>query len=424
MMDIAELQGRADAVESLLDGKFANDWIGIAYNTSTRTMHRLGRLAGYTTGANPGDGLLGPVFQRIQRYTVQSDGTIGGAISKVDKRHYEDGGVVPLDGSDGDILVKFDESYYLEQAYGNWLIWGVSDQAMFDCGFELAPPFRYDTAFFNGAYEGSLFDGKLRSIACDPGDGTSPVWPVTTRSGVWGSGGTLATIGQMEAWAKARGPNWGLLHFWDLWWRILLFRIRFASFNSQVMVGNGRSSLTGGDWINDQYIGRCGLGDSLTGMFGSISNGGSSGFLTDVNVIDGVENFGGNVWGGFIGMLMNNLQVYTKDLPPYPQDSVSTYTALTDIDGNGVVLPQGEGYLGEPLAGKAFMFDSLHTGASDVPVGDYVWSNNTGIRGGFSGAYSHGGSRVGVSALFLPNAPSSAASYLGGRARFRIPRGA
>ena len=407
-----------------LDGKFSKDFVGIAYNTSTREMRRLGRLAGSAVGVNPGDGLLGPVFQRIQRYTVQQNGTIGGAISKVDKRYYEDGGLVPLDGSDGDILVRFDEAYYLEQAYGDWLIWGVSDQAMVDCGFELAPPFLYDTAFFNGAYEGVLYNGELRSIARDPADGTSPVWPVSTRTGDWGSGGVSATIAKMEEWAKARGDNWGLVHFWDKWWRILLFRLRFASFNSQAMVGNGRSSLSGGSWENDSYIGRCGLGDELVGMFGSVSNGGTAGHPTDVNIIDGIENFGGNLWTGFIGMLMNNLQIYTKFLPPFPQNGVSEYTALTDIEGSNVVLTQGEGYLGEPRSGKAFMFDSAHDGASDVPVGDYCWSNNTGLRVGFSGAGSYSGSRVGVSALHLNSAPSYAYAYRGGRARFRIPRSA
>lgn len=415
-----KLQMQIDA----LTEKFAHDWVGIGYNTSTREIVRVGRLAGYPVGQNPGDGLLGLVFQRIQRHPVTTAGAIGKPISKVDKRYYEDGTLVPLDGDDGDIMVRFDEAYYYEAKLNDWLIWGVSDQEMADLGFVLPPPFLHDSAFFNGAYEASLYNSELRSIAKDPSDGSSPVWPVTTRTGSWGSGGTNATIAQLEAWAKARGENWGNLHFWDIWWRILLFRIRFAAYNSQSMVGNGRSGLSGGGWVNDQYIGRCGLGDGLTGMFGSVSNGGSAGYLTDVNVIDGVENFGGNIWEAFIGLLMNDLQIYTKNLPPFAQDSVATYTALTDIDANNVVLTQGEGYLGEPRSGKAFMFDSLRNGASDVPVGDYCWSNNTGLRGGFSGAGANSGSLVGVSALHLDHAPSGAYSFVGGRARFRVPRAA
>lgn len=415
MVDIA-------ATKSLLDGKFAHDWVGIAYNTSTREIRRVGRLAGYATGSNPGDGLLGPVFQKIKRWTINDAGLKLKSINKNNKLYHDDMTLVDRTGASGQVMVVFDEAYYYEAKYGNWLVWGVSDQQMTDLGFVRPPCFVSDSWFANGAYEGSLVSGKLSSIAVDPADGMYPVWPVSTRSGAWGSGGANVTIAQMESWGKARGADWGLMHFWDVWWRILLFRIRWAGFGSQALVGNGRANLSGGSWINDSYIGRCGLGDGVTGMSGSVSNGTTAGYLTDVNVIDGVENFGGNLYDGVIGYLMNNRQVFYKNEPPYAMDSIATYSPLLDLSGATVVMPATEGYLGEPLSGKAFMFDAAHTGSSTVPVGDYIWTNSEDLRVGLSGAASASGSFVGVSAWSSTGGTLLSTSIVGGRLRFRKRR--
>ncbi len=405
-----------------LDSNYRNDWVGIAYNKVTNQIKRVGKLEGAPVGVNPGDAALGTVFDNIQRWTMSDSGQKLKPISKTDKRYHTDGTLVDLTGASGQIMTVFDEAYYLEQELGDWLVWGVSAYPMTDMGFKQAPPFVENSWFANGAYEASVYNSKLCSIAKSPVDGVSPVYPVTTRTGEWGHAGL--TITAVEALGAARGTGWGNVHFWDVWWRTLLFRIRYASFNSQAMIGEGRTSLSGGTFVNGSYIARCGLGDTLSGHFGSVHNGGSAGYTTDVVLVDGIENAYGDVWEFLTGYLMSNYQVYYKNSSPYPIDSIATYTPITALDGSLVVLPATEGYLGTPRSGKAFMFDTAHNGSSASPVGDYCWSSQTGLRVALSGAVANDGSRAGVSALYSYDAPSVAAATLGGRLRFGKTRSA
>ena len=400
-----------------LEGKYSNDWVGIAWHP-TQGMFRLGRVAGYPVNEDPGDGLLGPLFANVKRYLITNDGQLSTPISKIDNLHHEDGTPVDRTGLSGQVMTVFNEGSYFNAKLGDYLIWGASEHPMPDLGFVTPPTFEQCTMFANGAYEGAELDGKLCSIAVDPADGISPVWPVTERSGDWGGSGV--TLSQLETWGKAQGEDWGNVHYWDIWWRILLFRLRFASFPSQAQpsIGNGRSALSG-SWVNDDLIGRCGLADVLPGAFAGSSTGDK---LADCNKVDLCENFGGNIWEWVIGYLMLDRQVYTKTAPPYPMNSVDDYEPLLDLEGVPVIMPASDGYLGNPLSGQAFMFDAAHDGTSVSPVGDYIWTNNNGYRVGRSGALSLSSSRVGVSAWNSSNGPSTAYAYSGGRLRFQKRR--
>jgi hypothetical protein len=183
------------------------------------------------------------------------------------------------------------------------------------------------------------------------------------------------------------------------------------------MVGNGRTALSGGDWLNDSYIGRCGLGDAAGGYHSAVQAGGTDGYLTDYSQVLGVENTYGNIWER-VASLVNDNAVYYKTKPPYDYSSVTGWTPLVDAWGDGITLPDTNGYAGVPHSGLGLVLPADVTGSSSTKMTDYFYQA-AGLRVFLVGGSTSNGSYAGPFYWNAGNAASSAYTFIGGRLCFK-----
>jgi hypothetical protein len=200
-------------------------------------------------------------------------------------------------------------------------------------------------------------------------------------------------------------------------WERLLMLVGFAGWNFQSMVGNGRTTLSGGDWLNDSYIGRCGLGDAAGGYHSAVQAGGTDGYLTDYAQVLGIENTYGNVWDRVVS-LISDLDVYYKLQPPFDYSSVMGWTPLVDALGDGITLPDTNGYAGVPHSGLGLVLPADVTGSSSTKMTDYFYQA-AGLRVFLVGGYAYCGAWAGPFYWAANNAASSAYALIGGRLCFK-----
>lgn len=416
-LDIAGLHGRADVLESEFSDLQSTQWIGAAYNTVTDSWVRLGSANGISAGSAPVCGLpiISPLFHpdRFCRVTLSDAGVETGDISWMDKRYYKTGALVDRSGGNGQVMVRYLPGYYKTGVTGNW-IWIALSHLPLE-GFALFPLFEGMSAVYQGAYEASAYNGKLCSIAISPADGTSPVWPVTTRTGAWGHAGLTTEV--TDALAAARGAGWQqsdlLLKIWERYLQI----VAFATFDVPAVCGAGRINLTGSNWINDELIGRLGLGDAVPGYYSAVQAGGTAGYLTDYSQCLGVENSWGNVWDR-VASLVSDGELYYKPQPPYNYAAVTGWTRLLDAAGAGITLPLVSGYAGVPHNGIGIVFPKDVTGSSSTRMRDY-YSYASGLRVLRVGGFSYNGSYAGPFCWSASDAASTTYSAFGGRLCFK-----
>jgi hypothetical protein len=310
-------------------------------------------------------------------------------------------------------------AYWRTWVVGDWIHVAISHLSL--AGFSLHPLFEGVEAAYSGGYEASVVNeegtDKFASIALDPADGVSPVYPATTRAGDWGHASLTTAAG--DTLSEARGAGWQQWDYLTLHWQWMLALVGFAGWNFQSMVGNGRASLSGGAWLNDSYVGKCGLGDAASGYYGSVSNGGSAGYLTDVSTLLGIENAWGNVWKRMVA-LIEDFQWYYKPLPPYNYGSVSGWTRLLDAAGDGVTLPETNGYGGVPFSGLAFGLPKDVTGTSSTRMSDYYYAQTSGgLRVPLVGGYSHFGTYAGPFCVAAADSATATDAHIGGRLCFK-----
>ena len=405
-------------------------YIGIAINTVTGEITRRGNWATQPVGSWIGDG-AGPLLSELQNVVLQDNGSIYKWISKINVNYHADGTPCDLSGANGQIMTHYKCGY---------VRYGAEDANVFTIdvshlplpGFVMHDAFAYASGnpFYLPRYEASRVPGTsvLSSICIDPRDGVSPVWPATQRSSdEWGipSG---ASPQYFLTLANNRGAGWKTAKFTWYAWHELLMSIGYASLNAQSRTGTGRTVLSGCTWVRDQdngnlgYIGRCGLGNDMP-QFGSISNGGTAGALTDVVVEGRRENTFGNVWKGLVDFLVDasgDRKVYIKHAPPYSTTSFADYETIKDADGVDIVLPDASGWKGYPFSGLGFFFSPVNNGNSSNFSGDYFWINTGGLRGGRVGAHAGNGSQAGGSTLYSYNGPAYACATIGSLLGFQV----
>jgi hypothetical protein len=392
------------------------DFIGVAYDTATDTWERLGAAKGEAVGQLPAGFMDHQIFRNLRRVVLKDDGTVYKGIQWNDFTKHEDGTAVDLTGGNGQIMMEYLPAYVLFTSDGTKQITCLSDKPL--PGFVLHPLFQGVSRAYSGAYEASVVDSKFCSIALDPADGVSPVYPATARAGDWGHAGLTTAAG--DTLSEARGAGWQQWDYLTCHWERMLMLVGFAGFNFQSMVGNGRASLSGGAWENDSYIGKCGLGDAASGYYGAVSNGGSAGYLTDVSTLLGVENAWGNVWKRNAALCSDNV-VHYKPLPPYDYGSVAGWTALLDAAGSGVTLPDTSGYGGVPFSGLAFGLPQDVTGTSSTRMADYFYANTggSGLRVPLVGGHAYRGVAAGPFCVAASYSATLAATDVGGRLCFK-----
>jgi hypothetical protein len=407
-----------DAVTNMLamtgdiGGATQSNYVGAAYNITTDTWQRLGSAQGLAVGSFPGT-YISPIFQRLRRVVLADDGTVYKGISWADFTKHEDGTDVDLTGGNGQIMMEYLPAYVKTGIWGDWYYILLSHLPL--DGFALHPVFTGLSAVYLGVYEGSVYNSKLCSIAKDPADGTSPVWPVTTRTGDWGH--ASLTTEATDTLAEARGSGWQQADFMTRHYERLLMLVAFAGWNFQSMVGNGRTTLSGGDWINDSYIGRCGLGDAAGGYHSAVQAGGTDGYLTDYSQVLGVENTYGNVWDRVVSLISDH-DVYYKLQPPYDYSSVTGWTRLEDALGDGITLPDTNGYAGVPHSGLGLVLPADVTGSSSTKMTDYFYQA-AGLCVFRVGGVAGYGADAGPFYWGAYGAASAAYAYIGGRLCFK-----
>jgi hypothetical protein len=388
-----------------------SDFIGVMYDTATDTWERVGASRGEAVGQLPTGFMSHQIFNKLRRVVLKDDGTVYKGISWADFTKHDDGTDVDLTGGNGQIMMEYLPAYYLSVVDGTKYGILLSEQAL--PGFHLHPVFQDSSAVYLGAYEASLVPGqtKLSSIALDPRDGTSPVWPVTTRSGDWGH--TKLTTEATDTLAEARGAGWQQADFMTRHWERLLLLVAFAGWNFQSMVGKGRTALTDGGWVNDINIGRCGLGDATGGYHSAVQQGTTLGYLTDYAQVLGIENTYGNVWDR-VASLVSDYAVYYKTKPPFNYASISGWTRLLNAVGAGLLLPTSNGFGGKPHSGLGIVLPADVTGSSSTKMTDYFYQA-AGLRVFRVGGYASYGSSAGPFSWYASSAASNAAAYIGGR---------
>lgn len=392
-----------------------SDFIGVMYDTATDTWERVGASRGEAVGQLPTGFMSHQIFNKLRRVVLADDGTVYKGISWTDFTKHDDGTNVALDGTNGQIMMEYLPAYYLPVVDGTKYGILLSEQAL--PGFHLHPVFGDSSAVYLGAYEASLVPGqtKLSSIALDPRDGTSPVWPVTTRTGDWGH--ASLTTEATDTLAEARGAGWQQADFMTRHWERLLLLVAFAGWNFQSMVGNGRTALTDGGWTNDANIGRCGLGDATGGYHSAVQQGTTLGYLTDYAQVLGVENTYGNVWDRVVS-LVSDYAVYYKTKPPFNYASIAGWTRLLNAVGAGFLLPNANGFAGKPHSGMGIVLPADATGSDSTKMTDYFYQS-AGLRVFLVGGRAHNGANAGPFAWYASDAASTAYAHIGGRLCFK-----
>lgn len=212
--------------------------------------------------------------------------------------------------------------------------------------------------------------------------------------------------------ANNRGTGWQLSNIFSLSATQWLILVEYASFDAQAKVGQGVSTFTDDGTTNMSLVtgATAGLGNGS-----GIPDGGTNGKCSVS--YRGEENLWGNIWTWLDGINIFNTDttsaVYVKE-----------YGAMKDDTTGDGYIPvgfgafKGEGYI------SAFGIDGelmelfipvSNGGASNLPVGDYFWNNNTGFRVARLGGRWHSGAFCGAWDLYWNDTSSNRYRGIGGR---------
>jgi len=235
-----------------------------------------------------------------------------------------------LNGNAGQIMVEIPKFYYKHTLAGTLNTWMVSKYDL--PGFELHPAFWKDGHEVNyryySAFEGSMYDASAAAMTAKASIATSLYAAgdkMCSVAGQWAK--TNETRQEYRPMAAARGAGWRQLDYYLNSAVQLLYLVEFADFNSQTMIGAGRTALSGGTWVADSYIGLTGLSVGNGNGTASVSNGTTIGYLTDYMAYRGIENFFGNVWKMVDGIAWDGRWVDQSTPQPVYVTNNSTYFA-------------------------------------------------------------------------------------------------
>jgi hypothetical protein len=240
------------------------------------------------------------------------------------------------------------------------------------------------------------------------------------------------TRAEYRAAAAARGTGWHQFGAAEQAVLSILYLTEYGDLNSQSEIGNGRVSLSNGDWVaseihdgtNYGYIGKCGLSNSD----GNATNANND--ATDLEVGEspaymtyrGVENWWGNVWAFVDGVNIHNStangsQLYLCSDPTVFADDTSTGYTLV---GN---LAEDDGYSTD-IIDAIGIWPSAVGGSSSTRLADYYYTyfdndNDSGWRSAIVVGRADTGSAAGVSCVNSTNGSSIVSVGIGGRLCYR-----
>jgi len=396
---------------------------GVEYDDdeSSPTLTRIGALAGFPAGSSPGDSYL-PIQAKMRRCLMADDGTVNYYLDPNDSTKKEDGVTASvLTGADGQVMVEIPKFYHSYTYNATTHVHRRLISSVPLPGFTLHPAFWKNGAEVDyryiGAYEGSMYDASLSQMV--------PAADITTD--MYASGDKLCSLSgeypktnetraEFRSMAAERGAGWRQLDF-DLVFAIqLLYLVEYASFNSQSVIGMGRTELSGGTWTADSYIGQCGKSNGDGNGTNSVGGNTNNAYMT----YRGIENFYGNVWKWVDGFNINGgIPYVSNDDTDFADDTATgtggSYSRLKDINGDGITLPQGSNDYQKNLEQiKNGLLPSTLEGSSSTYITDYYYQA-AGWRVAMLGGDAGGGSRAGVFHWHLYSGSATGSANIAGR---------
>jgi len=319
---------------------------GVSWDESQATggYLRTGTLAGLAVSQTLDDALI-PIHALMRRCILSDAGEVQYYLGATDSTKKQDMSTASvLDGTDGQVMVEIPAFYYRYGYAGTTHTWEISLYKRE--GFNLHPAFIKNgeaVAYrYIGAYEGVGWDDSV-SAYIDSGCVAATNWSGTTIDLANDKLGSVSGFCPMvdETRAENRsicanvGTGWRQQDF-DLTSAIqLLYITEYADWNSQSMIGMGRTELSGGTWTKDSYIGVTGKSNSDGNGTNSVGGNTNDAYMT----YRGIENFFGNVYKWVDGININDNVPYVCNTDTDFADN--TTTDYTDL---GITLAASDDY--------------------------------------------------------------------------------
>jgi hypothetical protein len=332
-------------------------------------------------------------------------------------------------GADGQVMVEIPKFYLRQEYFDNKIRWAISTQQL--AGFQLHPAFFKDGAEVNfryySAFEGSMFDASTGAMTAKASIHLSLYTTgdkFCSIAGQWPKTGE--TWQEYDSGSEARGAGWRNIDFALNSAVQLLYLIEYASFQSQAMIGAGRTNLNhaSNTFVADSYIGQTGLSIKDGNGTASVQLGTTLGVLTDYMTYRGIENWYGNVWkdlsfiawdGQWTGTTAPQPVYWTNDVSKKKYDSSTGMTLLTNASYIGAL----DGY--QSAFENQYGFIPSKIGSSSI-VGDYYAQYSEFARNYWRlvlfGSTAANGGTAGGFALHPNNGWTYASANISGRVCF------
>jgi len=346
-----------------------------------------------------------------------------------------------LNGDDGQVMVEIPKFYEKYNRTGDILKWYVSKYDL--TGFDLHPAFWKDGQEvdyrYMSAFEGSMYDDNISAMCPDANiedDRYASGDKMCSVAGYYPK--TNETRAENRAMAAERGSGWRQVDYYLHSAIQLLYLIEYADFNSQSVIGNGRTMFSDGAWEaanqgNGKYIGRCGY--SLAD--GNGTNATDRASSTDISAINtetdftyhdymtyrGIENFFGNVWkmldgitwdGRWTGSAAAQPVYVTNNSSDFQDEARVNMQHLCDASYIGTTA----GYIGDIENATGFI-PSNDGGSETTYLCDNYWQYSENGRDYWRlvlvGANTYDGLKGGVFSLHVNYASGNVNAYLSGR---------
>ena len=397
---------------------------GVSWDELADTYVRTGGLVGQPVSQTLNNAML-PIHASMRRCILNDAGEVQYYLGATDSTKREDGVIASdLTGGDGQVMVQFAKFFYRYSYTGTTHTWEVSLTPA--AGFSVHPAFIKNGEVvdyrYMGAYEGIGWDASVAAYI-DSTNVAATNWSGTTIDLVNDKLGSVSGLCPMTAETRAefraiaanRGVGWRQLDFDLVSAAILMYITEYADWNSQAMIGAGRTQLSGGTFVKNSYIGVTGKSNGDGNGTNSVGGNTNDAYMT----YRGIENFFGNVWKWVDGINIggasspaddNKVHVSNTDTD-FADDTWANYTDL------GVTLANANGYQ-KFLEQQARGFLPASVGGAGVGSSTYItdyYYQDTGWRVVPLGGAAHHGTYAGVACWAASAASSDDSAYIGGR---------
>ncbi len=379
--------GKINGNVIITGGISAAPYYGVSWDESADSYARTGALAGETVGESPS--LFMPIHAGMKRCILDDSGNVLYFLDPDDSTKKDNGQPSTIDDeSHGQVMVQIPKFWYKYSYSGTTHTWEIASQSVE--GFTLHPAFIKDGGEVDfryvGAYDGSLYDASTGAMVPSGSIATSLYTAGDKLCSISGQyPKTNETRAENRGAASQRGAGWRIMDF-DLMSAVqLLYLVDYADFNSQSMIGNGRTTLSGGAWSAGSYIGIAGLSNGD----GNGTNAVQGGVLgdTDYMTYRGIENFFGNVWNFIDGVNIYNNEAgaYSRvfacnNEANFADDTQTNYEEVGDL----ALLDGYQSTLAQVMRG----FLPLTVGAtSSTKITDYFYTYYDNLGSGWTEDY-------------------------------------